>query len=269
MLHGLPMLDIAFPNFVAIHLIDIGAAVILIVVILGVIRALIRWHRASIPRSQVSEIRTLKATKFFGTIAKSIGSDSIAIKPLFSKSRFRWGNHLIIMWGFIGLTLTTTLAYIFNPSGMPEPFDWPVRILGNVSGALLVLGCTIFFVRLVRYPAERNTFTLRADLIFFGTLFLAAITGFVTEFFGYRSDPLIADIVYGTHLIFVILLLASAPFTRFLHAMMTPYIAIFERLRATLAGERKSIKFKDRRIENYVADSFFSDVDKEKKGEKK
>ena len=255
---------VAFPNFVAVHLIDIGALVVLLVVVAGLIRALVRWHRASIPGSEVAEIRKMKATKVLGTIARSIKSDSIAIRPLFTKSLFRWMNHLIIMWGFIGLALTTTLAYVFNPSGMPEPLDWPVRILGNVSGSLLLAGCTIFFVRLLRYPEERNAFTLRADLVFFGTLFLATITGFVTELYGYGSDPATADAVYAIHLIFVIVLLGSAPFTRFLHAVMTPYIAIFERLRARLASDGRSVRFKDRRIEEFVADNFFGEKDQKK-----
>lgn len=258
-------LSVSFPGFVPVHMIDIGATIILVIVILGVIRQLIRWHTASIPRAQISAITALRASTLFGTIMKSIGSDSIAIRPLFMKSGFRWWNHFIIMWGFIGLILTTTLAYIFNPSGATEPFDWPVRILGNSSGALLVLGCFIYFVRLLRYPEERNRFTIRADLIFFGTLFLATVTGFVTEFYGYGSDPFVADVIYGIHLSLVMLLLASAPFTRFLHAIMTPYIAIFERLRGRLLGEEKSVKFKDRRIEDYVADVLYSEKKREEK----
>ena len=258
-------LSVIFPNFISVHLIDIGAGVILLIVVLGVIRQLVRWHRASILKEHLSAVRTLKASKFFGTVIRSIGSDTIAIRPLFTKSQFRWWNHLIIMWGFIGLALTTTLAYIFNPSGVPEPFTWPVRILGNSSGALLILGCSIYFVRIIKYSNERNTFTMRADLIFFGALFLATITGFVTEYFGYGSDPIIANIVYGTHLSLVILLLASAPFTRFLHAIMTPYIAIFERLRGKFGSEGRNVKFKDKRIADYVVDVFYSEKEEEKK----
>jgi hypothetical protein len=257
-LRGQPAeLSVAFPDFVAVHLVELGSAIVLAVVIVGVAIQVKRWHAASIPARQLSETAGLKPGKILGVVARSLASDTLAIKPLFHKSRFRWWNHLLIMWGFVGLALTTTLAYILNPAGAPEPLTWPVRILGNASGGLLVLGCAIFFARLLVYPSERNTFTLRADLVFFGTLFLATLTGFATELYGYGSDASTADAVYATHLVFVVVLLGSAPFTRFLHAIMTPYIAILERLRARLSGEGRSVKFKDRRIEDYVADNFY------------
>ena len=263
------LLDVSFPNFVPVHVIEIGALIVLICVVLGALYKITHWHNSSIPKNLVKRIREVIAlSSIITTTIGSLKEDAVLVKPLYVKSKSRWLTHATIMWGFVGLALTTTLAYIFNPSGEPMPFTWPVRILGNVSGAMLIVGCTVFAYRLITNPAERNPLTFRADIVFFTALFLTVITGFATEFFGYGQDQLTAYTIYALHLVLVTLLLGSAPFTRFLHALMTPYFAIFERLRLKAAGLSKGgmdSKFKERRIAEFVAENFYGSPPEEEK----
>ncbi|MCL5067854.1 MAG: hypothetical protein M1368_05825 [Thaumarchaeota archaeon] len=267
---GRDLLDVSFPNFVPVHIIEIGALIVLICVILGVIFRIMSWHNTSIPKNLVKRIREVVTFPSIVTIlTTSFKEDAVIVKPLFVKSKSRWLTHATIMWGFVGLALTTTLAYIFNPRGEPMPFTWPVRILGNVSGVMMIIGCTIFAYRLTTNPSERNPLTFRADIIFFSALFLTVITGFATEFTGYGHYQPTAYIVYAVHLVLVTLLLGSAPFTRFLHALLTPYFAMLERLRlkaASLSKEGLDSKFKERRIAEFVTENFYNqqpDEDKE------
>ncbi|MDG6995275.1 MAG: hypothetical protein JRN52_05065 [Nitrososphaerota archaeon] len=255
------LLDVSFPNFVPVHIIEIGGLIVFVCVVLGVLYKITRWHNSSIPKNLVKRIReVITLPSIITTAAGSLKEDAVLIKPLYAKSKSRWLTHATMMWGFVGLALTTTFAYIFNPSGEPMPFTWPVRILGNVSGAMLIVGCAIFAYRLMTNPAERNPLTFRADVVFFSALFLTVITGFATEFFGYGQDLFGAYTIYALHLVLVTLLLGSAPFTRFLHAIMTPYFAIFEKLRMKATGLSQGgmdSKFKERRIAEFVAENFY------------
>lgn len=266
---GQAILDVSFPNFLSVHVIDIGALIVLTCVVVGVLFKLVRWHNSSIPTSLLKGIGQLIAFRSVVRILiASAKEDALFVKPLFVKSKLRWLTHATIMWGFVGLALTTTLAYIFNPSSEPMPFTWPVRILGNVSGIMVIIGCVIFTYRLVTNPAERNPLTFRADIIFFSALFFTVITGFVTEFTGYSQYQLTAYFVYAIHLSLVTLLLGSAPFTRFLHALMTPYFAMLDRLRlkaVSLSKEGMDSKFKERRIAEFVTENFYAEQSDEKK----
>lgn len=258
---GRALLDVSFPNFVPVHFVEIGGSIVLVCVILGILFKIARWHGTSIPKNFMSRIRkVIPFSSIAASLMSTLKEDTVLVKPLLGKSKSRWLTHATIMWGFVGLALTTTLAYIFNPSGEPMPFTWPVRILGNVSGILVVIGCVVFAYRLITNPAERNPLTFRADIIFFSALFLAVVTGFATEFAGYGDFQPSAYGIYAIHLVLVTLLLATAPFTRFLHAFMTPYFAMIDRLRVktvSLSKEGMESKFKETRIADFVAESFY------------
>lgn len=150
-------------------------------------------------------------------------------------NKHRYSAHLLTMYGFLGLFLTTTLVgiiYYLNLFGMNvqvTPFDFfhPVKVLGNVSGTLALLGCT---VAVARRMARTDVGTSSVfDWVFLWNLFLTVFTGFLAQVFRVFDWAAPAYAIYYIHLIFVFFLLAYAPYTKFAHIFYRTAAMIFSR----------------------------------------
>ena len=150
-------------------------------------------------------------------------------------NKHRYSAHLLAMYGFLGLFVTTTLVgvlYYLNLFGMdvaatPYDFFHPVKMLGNVSGTLAFLGCTVAVARrMARTDVGASTVF---DWVFLWNLFLTVITGFLAQVFRVFDWPAAAYFIYYVHLIFVFFLLAYAPYTKFAHIFYRTAAMIFSR----------------------------------------
>jgi nitrate reductase gamma subunit len=240
-----------FPTFVSVTLIDLVSMIVLVIIIIGLLWKYSKWKKSAPP-------------KFFSTARLSLGSSTL-IRVFFSElvnrvllqrgvinnDRIRRFTHLSMFWGFVGLSVTTTLDYIYNYPGNYIPLFGdalsPIRWLGNVSGAVMVLGATIALVRLIALPKFRRGRTF-GDVWFTVLLFLAGITGFIAEYWGdvayaanpnvppaaaytlsFSASPLIV-VPYGIHLVSVGLLIVTAPASAFIHAFQVPTMRYWEKL---------------------------------------
>jgi len=167
--------------------------------------------------------------------------DLAAQKSSFETYRKQF-THLCIFWGFAGLAATTTLDNFVNHGGLPLPLISPVRILGNVSGVLIMVGLTIALGRRVIYRDLRER-TSGYDLLFFSLLYTAAITGFATEFASMANVYAVTYDVYWAHIILVALLLVTAPLTKFVHSIKLPLLILFYRLREALVEKGALVPF--------------------------
>lgn len=151
-------------------------------------------------------------------------------------------THLCIFWGFVGLAVTTTLDDIVNHSGLPLPLLSPVRILGNTSGVVIMVGLTIALFRRIIYKEMRER-TSGYDILFFSLLYATAITGFATEFMSMANLYVPTYVSYLTHIALVGALLLTAPLTKFVHSLKLPLLLLFYRLRQALVEKGELVPF--------------------------
>ena len=150
-------------------------------------------------------------------------------------NRPRARAHVMAMYGFIGLFVTTTLVAIFyylNLFGLdvavgPYSFFHPIKMLGNASGSLVLLGCLLVVVRrMTQADSGRAT---DFDWVFVWVLFLAVLTGFLAQVLRVSELRIPAYSTYYVHLVFVFFLLAYAGYTKMAHVFFRTVAMIFAR----------------------------------------
>ncbi|MGC8595737.1 MAG: quinone-interacting membrane-bound oxidoreductase complex subunit QmoC [Candidatus Kryptoniota bacterium] len=136
-----------------------------------------------------------------------------------SSTSSRYWGHLLVFYGFIGAMATAGLALISETilkMQIPLPLLSPVKILGDISGALMLIGSTIIIIKRVRTKGELGSSTYDDWLLIFLILFVA-LTGLLTETMRIIAAPLVAYITYFLHLVLVFCLLWYAPYSKLGH----------------------------------------------------
>ena len=222
---------------IANQLIDVAGLVVLLIIILGVIYKLKQGtlHRFSQWKifsrgtakkgSSSSSSSSNVAPSFFTVFYREV----FTFKVLGTCSRTKRLSHIAIFWGFVFLGISTVLAFLLNPTDVILPLYNPVKIFGNTGGILVIIGFIgMFYVR-YREKAPIWRFT-RSDL-FLTTLLLAVITGFITQQTIYSSmGSYWVSSSFWIHMVFVVSLLATAPFTKFYHAISKPVSLLYQEI---------------------------------------
>jgi nitrate reductase gamma subunit len=219
---------INFNTFLPKGYVDIGGIIILIVVIFGIAYGLVRWRKALAETLPHITSYSLSAASKAKVLANNLGIDVFYQKPIADCSRARWIAHLAMFWGFLGLAVTTTLDEIVNPAAAPLELTSPIRILGNISGVLFVAGVSVSIGRRLFVPSVRENSNL-GDFVFLLLLFLTGVSGFTTEIFSDLNVVFPDGFSYWFHIILVTALLASAPFSKFVHAIGRPILLLVKR----------------------------------------
>ncbi|ACX52047.1 4Fe-4S ferredoxin iron-sulfur binding domain-containing protein [Ammonifex degensii KC4] len=139
------------------------------------------------------------------------------------EDKSKWLMHVAIVNGFLLLFLTTALAFLLNPEGDPGKVPLFIRVLGTIGGFSLVFGASIAGWR--RFTGEEvyNHFT---DWIFLKLVLMAGLTGLILELLVALNLPLASYLVYALHLIVVFLLILTAPYSKFAHALYR-FLAVY------------------------------------------
>jgi heterodisulfide reductase subunit C len=133
----------------------------------------------------------------------------------------RYWAHILIVWGFAGLLVATTLDYMIDAYGVPLSVYVP-RGLGIVCGIALVYGSGYFIYKRLEGKEEYATYTQFTDWTFLLLLLVVGVTGFLLDLFVLADMAILAYATYSLHLIVVFDLLITAPFTKFAHALYRP-----------------------------------------------
>jgi quinone-modifying oxidoreductase subunit QmoC len=150
-------------------------------------------------------------------------------------NRPRARAHVMAMYGFLGLVVTTTLVAVFyylNLFGLdvavgPYGFFHPIKMLGNASGTLVLLGCILVVARRMTRPdAGRAT---DFDRVFVWVLFLTVLTGFLAQMLPVSGLGAPAYSTYFVHLVFVFFLLAYAGYTKMAHVFFRTAAMVYAR----------------------------------------
>jgi nitrate reductase gamma subunit len=189
------------------------------------------WRRSS----PILVRETLEASAALGRQA-SVKAVGTAAKEIALSGGMRdcedaqqWAAHQLIMWGFIGLFATTCLDTIMNPAAAPLPLLHPVRLLGNLTGIAFMTGLTLAIARRALLAQVRASSHL-SDWTFLLSLWGTGATGFAVQWAADASSSRATAWLYPTHLVFIVLILASAPWTKFIHAAWRPTWVLYRAL---------------------------------------
>jgi quinone-modifying oxidoreductase subunit QmoC len=116
-------------------------------------------------------------------------------------------------------------ALIGIDSAYPFGLAHPMKMLANVGGVLLIVGC-VKAIRDRTHPGEGSAASTPFDWIFVWLLLGVGVTGFVTEIFRFAVEPTTsvgleytAYAVYFVHLVLVFGLLVYLPYSKFAHML--------------------------------------------------
>jgi quinone-modifying oxidoreductase subunit QmoC len=133
--------------------------------------------------------------------------------------RGRYLGHLATFWGFLGLAGVSTVvgfATMFGVMHTPLPQSNVLKILGNLSGAVAVVGVLLLLSDRLRDPAKRAASTY-FDWFFVWTLSGVIGTGALIQFLRLAQATPWMFVWYFVHLVLIFALFVSAPYTKFAH----------------------------------------------------
>ncbi len=143
----------------------------------------------------------------------------------------RWG-HLSLMWGFVGAAITSgfiiVVIYLLHED-LPLPMDHWVKILGNFSAILLVVGMVVLVLNRFQEPNPPNL-TSGFDGFFIGLIVLLVTSGVLAEVGRLYFDPKLACYIYIGHLTVVLSLFATFPYSKFAHLLYRTVAMVHERM---------------------------------------
>jgi ferredoxin/nitrate reductase gamma subunit len=235
----------AFIPFAIVH--NVGLAAILITLlamvfsVLRLVRLLSRTgtHTATPPTGQrVNPLRRLVVA--IGKVAAEMAIEKRyrtcteeQRAPWYSS---RWFMHWAIMWGFIGLAVATTLDFLLllvanKVPGQPVPLWQPTRLLGTLTGVLVLFGTLRALVSRIKKPEKYSSHSLLSDWLFLWLLLLVTVTGFLVEFALYLPRGAIwAYVLFLAHVVVGMEIVLLFPFTKFAHAVYRPVALLVQEL---------------------------------------
>lgn len=235
------VLLIQFNSFIPVYFIDLVSIPLVLVVVLGVAYKFRSWVKI-VPSPFFRDVKQhLKSVGIVRAGLSEFVERILAQKDILNDSKFRRVTHMIVFWGFLGLAFATIWDDVFFHDGtLPVPFSFSNfgNIVGNVGGGLLFIGISLIVARYAfveRFAKNRSSGS--GDFLFLTLLYVATITGFITEFSRLSGVVWFAYYDYAIHLGFVFALIVTAPFTHFFHALLTPFMRYIGRLQEQLVGK--------------------------------
>lgn len=243
-------LSLDFDLFLGHDLILIGAGVIVVALLGGFTYSILRT-KIALPITEIFAImnftvrrsapqRMFTSGENMLTVVRSLIFDVALQRSVLTCDRLQWLSHFTMFWGFIGLAVTTTLDSIFNPNVDPLPITHFVRVLGNSSGGLFLLGGSIAIVRRFSVKPLRDA-TRRSDTLFLFLIYITVVTGFLVEITSDLNLISTTYVTYWVHIGLVVALLISVPFTKFAHALWRPLWALYVRFEEEYMRRREEL----------------------------
>ena len=174
-----------------------------------------------------------------GTLLQGLGAVALEILGhgrfrSCTAARPRQLGHLLLLWGFLGALATTTLLGIgidLLGTKTPLPQLHPVKLLGNASAVLLVVG--VVWLCLNRLVGTAGAGASRAfDVFFLALVVLLVFSGVGAELGRFYLPAPLALAIYVLHLGMVLSLFLTFPFSKLAHALYRTLAMAHERLTA-------------------------------------
>lgn len=200
-------------------MIDIGAIVLLGYIVLAMAA---RLRSGSLVFPHFGRLARESRHGVIGQLISLLLVDMGTSKPLRTCDRVKWTSHILVFWGFVFDSIATVLDDLMNHGGATLPLDHPVMLFGNSGGVLLVVGCCAMFYS--RFQESGSIWDVHKSDFFLLALLLTAVTGFATEnaIYSIGRSAIETAAIYWAHLAAIVTLFATAPFTKFTHALYKP-----------------------------------------------
>lgn len=198
--------DVLIPVFGALTVIVVGA------VLAGSARAWRAWFGWPIWSAR---------PRLLGRAVAASTAESVAHRRFAEcgEHRLRAWPHRAVLFGLLGLTALSGVVAVGVHAGLryPLPVGSPAKVFGNLAAALLVAGAAYFLAMHV-LAVSRGEHVQSFEWTLPANLLLAALTGIAAEAVRYGDMRSAAYPVYFSHLVFVVVLLGTLPYTKFAHA---------------------------------------------------
>ncbi|MHB8148401.1 MAG: quinone-interacting membrane-bound oxidoreductase complex subunit QmoC [Vulcanimicrobiaceae bacterium] len=243
-LGSLPDGRIVFTKFIPDAFVEIFYVLMVALALIGATLGGIRYWNAMCRESGaagidvksriVPTLRTILSQKNF----RACTADRVGSRPTHREHANH--AHFAVLYGFLALVVTTTSVaigtWLFNYRE-PWPLWHPVKILGNLGGAALVLGLAIFMIRRIA-DAHRTGKNTYSDWLFLIVLLLTALTGFASESTRLAGFREVAYPTYFVHLVLIFFLLVYFPYSKFGHVAYRSVAMLYN---AATAAEPKAV----------------------------
>jgi quinone-modifying oxidoreductase subunit QmoC len=218
-LTALPPGQVVFSKFLPIKYIETTFIAAMSLSVLAAVLGGLRYWKALDSQDGGSRRRSIAATVITILKHRRFKDCGGSARPTGKEHVHR--THLLVFYGFLGLVVTTASVgigiYAFGYL-TPWPIWHPVKILGNVSGAAVVVATLVFTYRRIAdgKAAGKNTY---GDKLFLAVLLLTAVTGFLCEFFRLSGIRGLAYPTYFVHLVVIFFLLVYSPYSKLAHQL--------------------------------------------------
>ena len=167
-------------------------------------------------------------------------------------------SHMLVFWAFVGLFIVTNSVLVIHWAhefgytllGPDTPLGQlhPIKLLGNISGVALVVGC--FWLIGSRMKASETgadgSFNDWSLLMVIATI---GITGFLAEYIRVIGAASLAYFVYFLHLMFVFYLFAFMPYMKFAHIVYRFTAIVHAKHTGRELAKEPVIKYPDKEVE--------------------
>jgi len=130
-------------------------------------------------------------------------------------------GHFFLLWGFVGAAITSGLLvlalYGFHTE-LPLPLGHPFKVLGNISGVLLVAGGALV-VKHRWADSDRAGTSTAFDTFFLSVVVAVIASGVLAEAGRFAFPAELACAVYVVHLGVVLGLFLTFPYSKFAHLL--------------------------------------------------
>ncbi|WP_291766164.1 hypothetical protein [Caldivirga sp. UBA161] len=186
----------------------------------------------------IAALATAFAYPFYGAPMTSCHSQSSYL----SRPRIKAIAHALIWWGFALAAVSTTLGFAFDewvnsttfiPGGkLGQAGPYAVIGTGGLGGVLIVVGFALMMVS--RWQGTRPIDEPALTDVFLWLAFLTALSGFgvMGVELTIPGNYLAVESAFGVHIIIVLLMFATMPWTKFGHAIYMYVWQAYDRYRA-------------------------------------
>jgi len=140
-------------------------------------------------------------------------------------------SHMFVLFSFIGLAVTTTLAIVYLYGfhyDSPYPLWDPLKILGNASAIALIIGVLLVIINRIKNAGKAGIGSYY-DWLFIGVVTAIVTTGVLSELTRLADMAGLAYPIYFAHLVSVFFLFAYAPFSKMAHMVYRGTAMVFAR----------------------------------------
>lgn len=144
-----------------------------------------------------------------------------------------WMLHAMTAWGFMGLFLATTLNFLFKDPELLVALWYPPRLIGTVSGIMLMYGTTRLIISRIRKAEPAYANSVFSDWMFLGLLWAIGLTGFILLVLVYLPsvNQHTADVLFIVHVAPSMALVVLAAVTKLAHVFYRPLALFIHKLK--------------------------------------